>query len=89
MSTPNTHIGAEGIREIMLSCRDKDIFFLGAGGIMMSSLALLTNRAGYSTRGSDRTRSALTEKLEREGITMFYGHSYSSRRERVDTAILR
>jgi len=75
MSTPNTHIGAERIREIMLSCKDKDVFFLGAGGIMMSSLALLTKRAGYSTRGSDRTRSALTEKLECAGIEMFYGHS--------------
>ena len=75
MSTPNTHIGADNIREIMLSCREKDVFFLGAGGIMMSSLALLTKRAGFSTRGSDRTRSALTEKLEREGIKMFYGHS--------------
>jgi len=75
MSTPNTHIGADKIREIMNSCRDKDIFFLGAGGIMMSSLALLTKRAGYSTRGSDRTRSALTEKLEGEGIEMFYGHA--------------
>lgn len=75
MSTPNTHIGAEKIREIMRACRDKDIFFLGAGGIMMSSLALLTKRAGYSTRGSDRARSALTEKLENADITMFYGHS--------------
>ncbi len=75
MSTPNTHIGAEKIREIMLSCRERDVFFLGAGGIMMSSLALLTSRAGYKTRGSDRTRSALTDRLEREGVKMFYGHA--------------
>ncbi len=75
MSTPNTHIGAEKIREIIRSCKEKDVFFLGAGGIMMSSLALLTKRAGYSTRGSDRSRSALTEKLEGAGIEMFYGHS--------------
>ncbi len=75
MSTPNTHIGAREIRRIMSENRDKEIFFLGAGGIMMSSLALLTKRAGYVTRGSDRSRSALTEKLENSGITMFYGHS--------------
>jgi len=75
MSTPNTHIGAEKIREIMSLSRDKDIFFLGAGGIMMSSLALLTKSAGYSTRGSDRSRTALTEKLEGAGIKMYYGHS--------------
>ncbi len=75
MSTPNTHLGAVKIKEIMMSCAEKEIFFLGAGGIMMSSLALLTKRAGYSTRGSDRSRSALTEKLEMAGIEMFYGHS--------------
>ena len=75
MSTPNTHLGAIKIKEIMTSCRDKEIFFLGAGGIMMSSLALLTKRAGYRTAGSDRSRSALTEKLEEAGIEMFYGHS--------------
>ncbi len=75
MSTPNTHIGADKIREIMIECRDKEIFFLGAGGIMMSSLALLTKRAGYITKGSDRSRSALTEKLEDAGIEMFYSHS--------------
>ena len=42
---------------------------------MMSSLALLTKRAGYKTRGSDRSRTALTDKLEAAGIEMFYGHS--------------
>ncbi len=74
MSTPNTHIGADGIRRIMHSCRKKTVFFLGAGGIMMSSLALLTERAGFSVRGSDRSRSGLTEKLEAAGIEMFYSH---------------
>ena len=42
---------------------------------MMSSLALLTKRAGYKTSGSDRSQTALTEKLEKAGISMFYGHS--------------
>ncbi len=74
MSTPNTHIGESGIRKIMRSCRDKTVFFLGAGGIMMSSLALLTKRAGFSVRGSDRSRSSLTEKLENAGIDMIYSH---------------
>lgn len=75
MSTPNTHLGAIKIKEIMTSCRDKEVFFLGAGGIMMSSLALLTKRAGYRSAGSDRSRSSLTEKLENAGVEMFYGHS--------------
>lgn len=75
MATPNTHLGAEKIREIISSSSDKVIFFLGAGGIMMSSLALLTCRAGFSVRGSDRSRSSLTDKLEAAGIEMFYSHA--------------
>ena len=78
MATPNTHIGADGIREIMSASSAKDIFFLGAGGIMMSSLALLTSRAGFSVRGSDRARSALTAKLEAADIKMFYSHDESN-----------
>ena len=78
MATPNTHIGVDGIREIMSRSATKDIFFLGAGGIMMSSLALLTARAGCSVRGSDRARTALTEKLEAADIEIFYSHSESN-----------
>ena len=59
----------------MNGARDKSIFFLGAGGIMMSSLALLTKRAGYEVGGSDRSKSALTDKLEAAGIEMFYAHA--------------
>ncbi len=78
MSTPNTHFGFENIREIMAQSKNKVIFFLGAGGIMMSSLALLTKKAGFSVRGSDRASSALTEKLEAAGIEMFYSHAESN-----------
>ena len=41
----------------------------------MSSLALLTKRAGYEVGGSDRSKSALTDKLEAAGIEMFYTHA--------------
>lgn len=75
MSTPNTHLGDVRIREIMAEAQDKLIFFLGAGGIMMSSLALLTKKAGFAVAGSDRCRSALTEKLEAAEIKVFYRHS--------------
>ena len=74
MATPNTHLGSDMIGAILSDCRDKEIFFLGAGGIMMSSLALLTARSGYRVKGSDRARSALCEKLEGAGIEMFYTH---------------
>ena len=75
MSTPNTHLGHNRIREIMIAAKDKTVFFLGAGGIMMSSLALLTKRSGFAVAGSDRSKSALTERLENSGIKMYYEHN--------------
>ena len=36
----------------------------------MSSLALLTKKAGFDVKGSDRSRSALTEKLEDAGVVI-------------------
>ena len=78
MSTPNTHLGHNRIEEIMLAAKDKTIFFIGAGGIMMSSLALLTKRSGFAVAGSDRSKSALTERLEASEIEMFYEHAASN-----------
>ncbi|MBQ4091331.1 MAG: UDP-N-acetylmuramate--L-alanine ligase [Clostridia bacterium] len=78
MSTPNTHFGYNRIGEIMDSCREKTVFFIGAGGIMMSSLALLTKSAGYDTAGSDRTPSKLTRRLEAAGVNVFYAHDESN-----------
>ena len=72
MLTENTHYGAEGVRQIMENCRG--VFFIGIGGINMSSLAHLTHASGYVVAGSDRTRSALCERLEGEGIRISYEH---------------
>ena len=72
MATPNTHYGAERIGVMLKDAGS--IFFIGIGGINMSSLAHLTHRAGLRVGGSDRTRSALTERLEREGIAIAYEH---------------
>lgn len=87
MSTPNTHYGYEAIGEIMRKASKGEIFFLGAGGIMMSSLALLTKKMGFSVRGSDRSRSALTDKLENAGIEMFYSHSEANLGEKCGAVI--
>ena len=51
------------------------IFFVGVGGINMSSLAHISKVRGMRVGGSDRTRSALTERLESEGIEIFYSHA--------------
>ena len=75
MPTPNTHYGAEYIKSVMANSIGKSIFFAGVGGVMMSSLALLTKRAGYNVVGSDRSQTLTTEKLERAGIFVNYLHS--------------
>lgn len=73
MSVSNTHFGAESISKLMKSC--KSVYFIGIGGINMSSLAHITHSRGYSVAGSDRTKTALTSRLEKEGIRVNYCHS--------------
>ncbi len=75
MSTENTHFGAAGIREMTAGC--KSFFFIGVGGINMSSLALITKMRGYRVGGSDRQESEVTQRLKREGIEVFYSHEAS------------
>lgn len=75
MSTRNTHYGSEAIDHMMTNCRR--VFFIGIGGVNMSSLAHITHLRGYEVSGSDRTRTAVTERLEKEGITVFYTHDAS------------
>lgn len=72
MSTPNTHFGADAIGELLKSC--KSIYFIGIGGINMSSLAHICLKRGFRTGGSDRTSTALTAKLEACGIDINYSH---------------
>lgn len=72
MLTENTHFGAERIGEFLKGCRG--VYFLGIGGIHMSSLAHLTHLLGYRTGGTDRVESELTRRLESEGIELNYTH---------------
>ena len=72
MATANTHYGAKEI-ENMLRGRNS-IYFIGIGGINMSSLAHISHLRGFRTGGSDREKTALTEKLKACGIEVFYSH---------------
>ena len=73
MSVGNTHIGARQIGDLLATA--KRIFFIGVGGVSMSSLAHITKMRGFEVAGSDRKRSRLTERLEAGGITVFEGHA--------------
>ncbi|WP_266202249.1 UDP-N-acetylmuramate--L-alanine ligase [Pontibacter kalidii] len=48
------------------------IYFLGIGGIGMSAIARWFNAKGFPVWGYDKTRTALTEALEQEGIAVHY-----------------
>ena len=50
----------------------ENIYFLGIGGIGMSALARYFLHEGRRVAGYDRTPSALTEALEREGAAVHY-----------------
>ena len=73
MSVSNTHFGAIQINEMLKECNS--IFFCGIGGINMSSLAHISLVNGMRVGGSDRTPSALTKRLEDEGVCIYYSHS--------------
>ena len=59
MATPNTHYGAENIQMMLENCNS--IYFIGIGGINMSSLAHISRLRGYRVGGSDREKTNLTE----------------------------
>ena len=73
MATENTHFGSSNIEKML---RQVDsIYFIGIGGINMSSLAHITHLRGFRTAGSDRSKTALTEKLSASGIKINYEHN--------------
>ena len=73
MATQNTHFGAKEIEKML--CGVDSIYFIGIGGINMSSLALISKKRGFRVAGSDRVCTPLTEKLENEGIKIYYEHN--------------
>ncbi len=74
MSTERELYMSEQIRIDAVMARAKTIFFVGIGGISMSSLAFACRRRGYAVRGSDRAYSSMTDKLEKEGIPVVHSH---------------
>lgn len=67
--------------------KGKNLFFIGIGGISMSSLAMIALNEGANVCGSDRTCSSLTEKMERNGIKIFYSHSACNLPDTCDAVI--
>ena len=63
------------------------IHFIGIGGISMSGLASLLKSKGFVVSGSDRTRSAVTEQLEAQGIRVCYGQRAANLTDDLELAV--
>jgi UDP-N-acetylmuramate--alanine ligase len=55
--------------------KTRRIHFIGIGGIGMSGIAELLANLGYTVSGSDRKRSAVTDRLETLGVRVAAGHA--------------
>lgn len=61
-------------------------YFVGIGGVSMSSLALILKNRGIAVSGYDLYHSANTEALEKAGISIDYTHALS-KLSSVDTLV--
>ncbi len=50
------------------------IHFVGVGGTGMSGIAEVLSNLGYEVSGSDIKESAVTKRLEQQGVTVLIGH---------------
>ena len=65
------------IREI-LNKKGAKIYFIGIGGVSMSSLAILMKKRGMKVSGSDIRTSEITDILKTEGIGVRLSHAKES-----------
>lgn len=63
------------------------VHFIGIGGISMSGLAEILLKEGFTISGSDNKRSPLTELLEQQGVSVFYGQKASNIIEGIDVVV--
>ncbi len=63
------------------------VHFIGIGGISMSGLAEILLKEGFTISGSDKSESALTDRLERLGAKVSYGQRASNITDGIDVAV--
>lgn len=73
MATPNTHYGPLRIERMLEGA--KHLFFIGIGGVNMSSLAEISKKRGYAVSGSDHAETPITRHLADSGIPVYLTHS--------------
>jgi UDP-N-acetylmuramate--alanine ligase len=68
MNLPDSHRPTRGLGGI------NRIHFVGIGGTGMSGIAEVLSNLGYQVSGSDIKESAVTKRLEQQGVTVHIGH---------------
>ncbi|HCX45051.1 TPA: hypothetical protein DGT35_00370 [Patescibacteria group bacterium] len=63
------------------------IYFIGIGGIGMSSLARYYLSQGYKVSGSDLAKSEITDSLKKEGVDLFIGHNSKNIKNNFDSVV--
>ena len=72
----------------MMEIKDiRTIYFIGIGGIGMSALARYFQFHGAAVSGYDRTATALTHELEKEGIAVHYQEDVDSIPKKPDLVV--
>lgn len=64
-----------------------NVHFIGIGGISMSALAEICLNKKYNVSGSDMNESALTKKLESQGVKIFIGHHKENITDDIDLVV--
>ncbi|MCQ2978364.1 MAG: UDP-N-acetylmuramate--L-alanine ligase [Clostridia bacterium] len=65
----------------------KNIFFIGIGGISMSSLAEILVSKGYNVSGSNNVDNEMTDKLKEKNIKVFIGHNKDNITSDIDLVV--
>lgn len=68
--------------------KPEHVYFIGIGGISMSGLAQILLKAGFLVSGSDAKASHLTEQLEENGATVYYGQRAENISAQKDIAVV-
>ncbi|MBK9722227.1 MAG: UDP-N-acetylmuramate--L-alanine ligase [Saprospiraceae bacterium] len=66
----------------------KKLYFIGIGGIGMSALARYYSKRGVAVYGYDKTKTELTECLEKEGMKIHYEDRIDFIPDNLDLAII-
>lgn len=67
--------------------QNKDIYFLGIGGIGMSALARYFQQSGNRVYGYDLTPSVITKQLSKAGIDIHYDENIDKLPEHIDFVV--